>query len=144
MNKPTHIICHHSLTADGQTVSAGAIFDWHTGKHPESPFRFPYVGYDLLIEYARDRYHAIAGHPFGLVGYHTRGHNLDSVAICFVGNYDLAPPPDEMLTLGAGHIRGYLWAFGIQPSEIYGHRDFASYKSCPGERFDMDRLRAMI
>jgi N-acetyl-anhydromuramyl-L-alanine amidase AmpD len=29
----------------------------------------------------------------------------------------------------------------IKPNRIFGHRDFASYKSCPGTHFVMEQFR---
>jgi len=67
--------------------------------------------------------------------------NHSSLGICFVGNYNHRPPPDEMLELGAKLVRSLIRVFNIPVFNVFGHRDFAAYKTCPGRMFDMGLFR---
>ena len=140
--KPNKIIVHHSLTKDSETVSWGAIRKYHKAQG------WIDVGYHAGIELTRSGdglyYEAFIGRDWDIPGAHTVGQNSSSLGICFVGNWDTQEPPDEMLITGAKVIKMWCWLFDISMDEIYGHRDFADYKSCPGLSFDMNKLRYLV
>ena len=135
---PNHIILHHSLTKDGQTVSWGAIRRYHVETNGWAD-----IGYQLGLELIGDHYEILIGRMLDQVGAHTIGHNLDSIGICFVGNFDLAPPPPDQWALGVRLCHSLCHIFNISPDHIYGHRDFAP-KSCPGTMFDLGRFRSEV
>ena len=139
---PKKIIVHHSLTKDSGTVSWGAIRRYHV-----NTLGWIDIGYHARVELiesgGQSRHEALIGRNWGFQGAHTFGQNYDSLGICFVGNYDLEGPSGEMLEVGAKVIKMWLWLFGISPNEIYGHRDFSG-KSCPGEKFNLGRLKAFL
>jgi len=137
------IIVHHSLTEDSRTVSWGAIRDWHTGKNPESPYRWRDIGYHFGIERINENYEIMVGRMIQEIGAHTKGYNRDSVGICVVGNFDLVSPDAAQYSLSARLISSICDLFDIPHSQVFGHRDFAN-KSCPGNKFDMDFLRSLL
>lgn len=161
-NVPDKIILHHSLTKDGATVSWSAIRRYHKawayngnivtpeegrqllnrGQHVKRPWLD--IGYHFGIELVGNDYEVLVGRMMTDSGAHTRGKNQDSLGICFIGNYDLAPPPKEMWDLGIKLVRSLMAVFEISWKEVYGHREFAGYKSCPGEQFDIDKFRAEV
>jgi hypothetical protein len=136
MNQPDRVIIHHSKTRDSGTVSWGAIRRYHTVDLGWSD-----IGYHAGIEYARDAYECMVGRPFTRNGGHTRGHNNNTLGFCFVGDYDIDYPSDEMLEIACQRVLvPWMWQFGLTPRDLWAHRDFAQ-KSCPGDRFEMDRLK---
>ncbi len=127
---PSRIIVHHSLTADGQTVSWGAIRRYHVEVRGWAD-----IGYHVGVELVGDRYEALIGRPPNLTGAHCAGQNLDSLGICMVGNFDLAPPPEAQLELAVRLVRGLLEILRLPKYAVRRHSDHAPGKSCPGRRF---------
>ena len=130
MIKWTHIILHHSLTEDSQTVSWNAIRKYHLSKGWYD------IGYHAGIELVGDEYVIMAGRPLNMQGAHTKGMNDKALGFCFVGNYDLTSPPAAMLVKAAAYIKGWEDELNIFPENIHGHRDYAN-KTCPGSQFDI-------
>lgn len=137
-NRPSKIILHHSATADGPTVSWGAIRRYHMVE-----CAWGAIGYHYGIELVGDYYEVMIGRLPYEVGAHTKGQNAISLGVCFVGNFDQEPVPDEQWQRGLWLCRSLISVFRIGRSAIFGHRDFAN-KSCPGKFFDVDRFRSEI
>lgn len=133
MNNPQRIIIHHSLTKDSGTVSWGAIHRYHTQMLGWSD-----IGYHFGIERVQDKIQVLMGRMPDRQGAHTRGHNINSIGICFVGNYDKVQVPQDMWEKGIQLVRYLKRVYNI--SEVKGHNEY-SYKSCPGKNFDMERFR---
>ena len=151
---PKRIILHHSLTADSKTVSWGAIRRYHTsyafngkiiskeeaqhcmgaGQHIKKPWRD--IGYHFGIELVGDSYEILMGRMPNEQGAHCRGHNEDSIGICFIGNYDLKPPPIEMVNKGVQLVAWLCKTYNLSSYNLFGHRDF-SPKTCPGKEFNL-------
>jgi N-acetylmuramoyl-L-alanine amidase-like protein/helix-turn-helix protein len=137
----THIMLHHSLTRDSQTVSWGAIRRYHVEERG-----FLAIGYHYGVELLGDHYEVLLGRseldpaaacPQGQM-------NARALHICCVGNFDEAPPPAAMLEAVVGLvIVPAMVEYGIPAGRIVGHRDFNPAKSCPGTRFDLEVVRRM-
>jgi N-acetyl-anhydromuramyl-L-alanine amidase AmpD len=41
-------------------------------------------------------------------------------------------------------VRNILLRYNLTPDDIQGHRNYASYKTCPGRNFNMDKLREAL
>jgi N-acetylmuramoyl-L-alanine amidase len=145
----THIMVHHSLTADGDTVSWAAIEKYHKETHGWRD-----IGYHAGVEcvtgnpdLAAYRFQALFGRgpdeqaaacPESLM-------NVKALHVCVVGNYDLEPPPEQALYVLVHRILlPWMRQFSIPPDNVIRHRDINPAKSCPGTRFDMDALRRMV
>jgi len=159
--KPTAIVLHHSLTADGASVSWDAIRRYHTSWRCEghtirqdqvqallnqgAPVERPWldIGYHYGIERVGDRYEVLTGRMLNESGAHCRekGMNAKAIGICFIGNFDAVPVPVPQLALGLRLVRSLMELFGIKLGSIYGHRELAPHKSCPGRRFDLHQFR---
>ena len=156
---PNKIILHHSLTSNKGVATWQAIRHYHTsyryndniissteayvlkreGKDVIDPWIK--IGYNYGIVKESNHYEILTGRLMNECGAHTVGHNHDSLGICLVGNYDITPVPDELWQLTLKFVSSLCEICNILKSEVYGHREFASYKSCPGELFDLDKFR---
>jgi len=132
---PEKIIIHHSLTNDSQTVSWSAIRRYHIEENGWAD-----IGYHYGVELIDDHYEVLMGRPELMAGAHCVGHNADSLGICFVGNYDLAPPPFAMMKRAVEVFYPIMRRLVIPPENVFGHRDF-SQKTCPGAQFPLKRFR---
>jgi N-acetylmuramoyl-L-alanine amidase len=139
---PTHIIVHHSLTADSHTVSWDAIRWYHT-----RTLGYQTIGYQVGIELVNSRHEILLGRMLNQVGAHCRenGMNRRSIGVCMVGNFDIAPPPPAQLDLLVSFTRSMMELLGIPIGNIQRHSDHATHKSCPGKLFPwaqfIERLR---
>jgi len=128
--KPTHIILHHSLTKDSGTVSWNAIRRYHVHR-----LGWNYIGYHWGIELVGDRYEILMGRLPNIQGAHCIGMNRRSWGICLIGNFDLAPPDPTQMMLAKNLIRSLMEIGSIPKKNVRMHRDYASYKTCPGTLF---------
>ena len=138
---PRFIIIHHSLTEDGATVSWGAIRKYHVNEqHWED------IGYHYGVELINDHFEVLMGRMPDQVGAHCKenGMNNLSLGICMVGNFDLAEPPAPQMALLIKLVRSLQDVYKITPDRIKPHREYATYKSCPGAKFPWDRFLAAL
>ncbi|GAG26358.1 unnamed protein product [marine sediment metagenome] len=135
--KAENIILHHSLTADSQTVSWGAIRRYHVHK-----LGWNGIGYHFGIELVDDHFEVIMGRMMNADGAHCKqqGMNRKSWGICLVGNFDLVRPEDSQLMVAKNLIRALMEVGGIPKENVFPHRHFASYKSCPGGLFPFEEF----
>jgi len=140
---PTRIIIHHSATRDSGTVSWGAIRRYHIETLGWKDIGY-HIGIELVKSGSESYYEALFGRDWSKSGAHTRGENHDSLGICFVGNYDLVKPTDAMLKVGTKIIKLWMRLYDIDIDHIFTHRYFADYKSCPGNLFEINRLKQFI
>jgi len=137
MNKPEFIILHHSLTKDQKVVDWQAIRRYHKSKGWRD------VGYHYGIELVNEEPEILLGRFEDQAGAHCKqkGMNRKSLGIMVCGNFDLAPPPENVWIKALQLVRFLKFDYGIPGSNIVGHNYFADYKSCPGTKFDMGRFR---
>jgi len=140
---PKRVIVHHSLTKDSATVSWGAIRRYHTQTLKWAGIGY-HCGVELIISGDEPCYEALLGRMWDRSGAHARGHNHNSLGICFVGNYDKIAPKKEMLEAGARVIALWLKLYGLTVDDIYSHHNFNINKSCPGKLFDMEQLKMFV
>ena len=134
-----YIIIHHSLTKDGKTVSWGAIRHYHTEVRGWKD-----IGYHFGIELAREDFEILVGRTLDEPGAHTKGYNDVGIGICVVGNFDLVEPHPRAWERLVKLVKWLMREYNIPPENVRGHREFAPYKTCPGKRFDLDKLRKEV
>jgi len=137
----THIVWHHSLTEDGETLNDfEAIKRYH-----KNHWRWRDIGYNIVIERDGPEGKVVAkwGRPLGVSGAHCKENrrNYTSVGICFVGNYDIGSGEilsAEHFEVAKEVVTALEKELGILVHER--HSDHATYKSCPGSAFPFDAL----
>src|SRR5262245_7647593 len=137
----THIMLHHSLTRGGQTVSWGAIRRYHVETRG-----WDAIGYHYGVELVGDHYEVLMGRSEldPAAACPQEEMNTRALHVCCVGNFDEAPPPRAMLEALVGLvILPAMVEYGLPPERIIGHRDLASWKTCPGSQFDLEVVRRM-
>ena len=135
----SHLVIHHSLTADSKTVSWAAIRHYHT---TEMGFRD--IGYHFGVELIGEHYEMLVGRPMleRAAAAYQQGMNRKAIHVCFVGNFDREPPDLGMLRFALPHLTDICEALNIpiDGDHIIGHRKVATYKSCPGKLFNVETL----
>jgi hypothetical protein len=148
----SHIVIHHSLTEDGQTVSWGAIRKYHTD--PAGPYKMQDIGYHVGIELIGDHHEILIGRELNTIGAHctNAGMNRKAIGICVVGNFDAEVPSVGSWNKALEIVRVMMDLFKIPKENIIGHREAGlmdgldwqkkEFKSCPGSLWNMDAFRA--
>ena len=124
-------------------MSWGAIRHYHTQVKKWAGIGY-HVGVELVMSGGETYYEILMGRMWNRTGAHARGHNHDSLGICFIGNYNLIPPKKAMLETGAKVIALWLKLFDLSIDDIYSHHNLNINKSCPGKMFDMEHLKLLV
>jgi len=135
--KVERIIIHHSAGNLNDTV--GDIRRFHVEKRG-----FSDIGYHALIDANGNVW---AGRRISIAGAHTRGHNTETLGLCFIGYYHA--PTNHALTAeqldgAAKHLAYWCNLFGLATDKIFPHSWFAR-TACPGDgvREHMGELRLL-
>jgi len=121
------IIIHCSATPEGRDVSMETIKKWHT-----EDFKWSDIGYHFVIELDGS---LRKGRALSKVGAHAKGHNRDSIGICYVGGVDANMEPKDTRTEAQKDMLEDIvfvlaHAYGVAKENIKGHNEVSS-KSCP-------------
>lgn len=145
----THIMVHHSLTADGDTVSWPAIRRFHVETNGWRDIGYHY-GLELVPDPGKPgahSYEVLVGRPESeqAAACPQGGMNVSAIHVCVVGNFDtLAPSTEQLRVLAERIVRPLMVRYGIPAEHIVGHHDYNPAKSCPGLLFDLNKLREMV
>jgi N-acetylmuramoyl-L-alanine amidase len=137
--KVTKLIIHHSLTKDQTVADWPAIRRYHVQTKGWDD-----IGYHWGIEVVNGAVVLQKGRPESKPGAHTKGMNSSSLGICVVGNYDLGPPSEAILNRLADLCALKCKEYHLKPEDIMPHHYYAHYKTCPGSKFPMDKLREKV
>jgi N-acetylmuramoyl-L-alanine amidase len=132
---------HHSLTQDGKSVSWGAIRKYHVEVN-----KWKDIGYHYGVEFVYDQYEILVGRPEGSEAAACKEGKMNqrAVHICCVGNFDIAPPSPTLTDKLVSLIVALMKRYKIPLGNIVGHRDYASYKTCPGTQFNLNELKVKV
>ena len=125
MRQINKIIVHCSATREGENYTVDTIRSWHVDGRGWSD-----IGYHWVIELDGS---TNEGRSEDINGAHCRGHNSDSIGICYVGGSDSEGNPKDTRTEGqrdalVALIKEILDRY--PDAEVFGHRDFST-KACP-------------
>lgn len=128
MREINKIIIHCSATREGREVSIDTIRRWHVEGNGWSDIGYHYViGLDGSI---------YKGRPDNVQGAHTKGHNKNSIGICYIGGCGRGMHPKDTRTEAQKESLEILLQGLISLYEkddligIHGHNEFSS-KACP-------------
>tara|TARA_R110002012_G_scaffold63845_3_gene167967 strand:- start:11178 stop:11594 length:417 start_codon:yes stop_codon:yes gene_type:complete len=126
MRDINRIIIHCSATPEGRDIDAATIKDWHVNGNGWSD-----IGYHYVIKLNGE---IESGRPLDVTGAHVKGHNKDSIGICYVGGADEdMNPKDTMLDCQEEAMRELIFSLRMvwdKDLTLHGHNEYAS-KACP-------------
>lgn len=124
MRHITEIIIHCSATPEGREVSLEEIDSWHRRQGYNCIGYHYLIGLDGIIR---------RGRPEETAGAHCRGHNRNSIGVCYVGGCDKDMQPKDTRTPAQRESLRKLVAElkkRYPHATVHGHREFAA-KACP-------------
>ena len=124
MREINEIIIHCSATPEGRMTTVEDIDRWHKERG------FKGIGYHYII-YLNGRIKN--GRPVHEIGSHCKGHNKNSIGICYIGGTDKNGKPKDTRT--PEQKEAILMLLDILKKEypnatVHGHYEFAN-KACP-------------
>lgn len=124
MRKIDEIIIHCSATEAGKDFKAKDIKQWHVKGNGWRDIGYHYViDIDGTVEFGR---------PIEQVGAHTKGHNANSIGICYVGGLLNGKAHDTRTEAQKQSLKTLIERLKEKYPivKISGHRDYAN-KACP-------------
>ena len=164
-----HLIIHHSATVDGDVHDFDAIKKYHMSwryqgniisekkakellakgtKGVQEPWID--IGYNFLIEKTFGKYVYKIGRKLSLSGAHTLSYNNKAIGICCVGSFDKNPPNDVQWKMTLALTKELMKRYNIIAVNVLGHREtykmlgLPQAKTCPGEKFSMEKFRSEL
>lgn len=138
------MIIHHTLVSiKGNNDQFEAINRTHKERFNfQSEFGI-YVGYQYLI---RSDGRVKQCRKDTEVGAHCReGYmNFKSIGICLEGNFDVDKPTDKQIFALRDLMRRLSKKYGIPKERVLFHRNYATYKSCPGKNVSQGFIQSLL
>ena len=126
-----YIILHHSEVASSHT--AEDIHQWHKNKG------WVGIGYHYFVDKEGEVYE---GRPRETVGAHTRGHNDESIGVCFEGDFNKESMSEKQENAAIKLLT--ILSLVYNDAELRTHNDFNPDKNCPGKNFPFNRLLLVV
>lgn len=125
MRKISEIIVHCSATAEGKDFGAADIDRWHKAQGWDC------IGYHYVVKLDGT---VQEGRPLERMGAHCKGHNANSIGVCYIGGLteDGKTPKDTRTAAQKAALISLIRRLksNYPGAKVYGHRDFAR-KACP-------------
>jgi len=137
--KKSFIVLHHSLVRyDGRPQVKGFNNTHKDRGFPKSSLGY-YVGYHYVVEGDGS---VVQTRKDEEIGAHCKEawKNYNSIGICLSGNFDIDDPTQEQIESLSKLLHDLQKKHGIENKNVRLHRDYATYKSCPGTRIPNDIL----
>lgn len=134
--KVTDIVIHCSDTIEGRNFHAHDIDLWHKRRG------FRKIGYHFVIGIYGN---IEIGRPLGEVGAHVKGHNKESIGICYIGGLDSDRKAKDTRTPEQKEALRFLLEQLVQAiptiERIAGHRDYSLDRNENGVIDKYERLK---
>ena len=138
-NKREYVIVHHSITPRdlNANITESSFNNSHKRRGFPKSTKGWYIGYHFVVfgdgevrQYRKDNE----------TGAHCRegSMNFKGVGICMVGNFDKEVPSKEQALATLKLIKQLQKDYKIPSANVQGHREYATYKSCPGNNIPDD------
>ena len=132
MRNIKEIVVHCTASPDYMDIGAKTIKDWHVNGNGWSD-----IGYHYVV---RRNGEIEKGRPDDIAGAHARGVNATSIAVVWVGSYDVSPEQMKSMTSLLSFLMG---KYSVPIEKVLGHREAVkTSKTCPN--LNMDKLRAEL
>ena len=139
---------HMSYRIDGVIIASKDEFDRRKAAGQGKLFETPDldIGYNFGIEEQAGAILLKIGRPLTMSGAHCKEASMNSlsIGICVVGDYDKEILNDTKHDLLVDVCLALCLMFKIPTSNIQGHRQYATYKSCPGKNIDPSLIAAEV
>ena len=160
------IVVHHSATPDGKLNDWEGIRKFHTSWRYDGNIIVKEKGENLLangdkrvlrpwvdiayhfgLERVNDALQVMIGRPLSIVGAHAVGFNHTHIGVCIVGDFDKAPPAEDVWESAVKLVRNVMYVFKLSHTCVLGHRETFSIrnvpveKTCPGSKFEMKNFQ---
>lgn len=124
MRKINKIIVHCSATKPSQDFGVADIRQWHKAKGWSD------VGYHFIVKLDGT---IEKGRPLHIAGAHVKGHNADSIGVCYIGGVDEDGKPVDTRTEAQKETLDQLLTYLAYrfESPVSGHNDYTDAKACP-------------
>tara|TARA_R100000951_G_C2610243_1_gene171011 strand:- start:678 stop:1085 length:408 start_codon:yes stop_codon:yes gene_type:complete len=124
MRNINKIIVHCTATPEEREVTTSDLYKWHVEERGWSD-----IGYHYFIDICGEIHSC---RPIETKGAHCKGHNHDSIGVCYAGGYDKNLKPKDTRTDEQKESLEILLCQLIQTygGKVYGHCDFST-KACP-------------
>lgn len=148
MRKINEIILHCTDTPQGREVSVKDLNAWHMQRRFKRASNGNYCGYHYIIHLDGSYENA---RPLSDIGQHCKGHNANSIGICYVGGYKgINTITNKQIETLVILIVNICVAFDLDYSDVKLHNEINNCKLCPSftrSYFDLvfrDRIIADI
>ena len=126
MRKITDIIIHCSATPEGKPFTAADIDRWHRQRG------FDGIGYHYVVCLDGSVH---KGRPVEKPGAHCKGHNAESIGICYIGGCapDGKTPKDTRTEAQRAALRKLVHQLqqAYPGTTVHGHCEYNDGKACP-------------
>lgn len=133
------LIIHCSDSPDDRDIGLADIDRWHKDRGFSGVLvgdHRLYCGYHYVIRRSGD---VEIGRPEHYIGAHCKGHNRESIGICWIGRSEITS--EQMYAL-VNICRNLMLRYVLSPDDVYGHCELYSGKTCPN--IDMKDLRQSL
>ena len=122
------IVLHHSEVITPHTI--WDIHKWHQKKG------WAGIGYHYFIAKDGEIYE---GRPHDTVGAHAYGYNVESIGICFEGDFNKERMSEKQTDASVMLLA--LLSLAYEDISLRTHKELVKEKSCPGKFFPFDKIK---